>query len=110
MRPHRILQNESMALPWYTDRMHHVSLKIAGLVQGVCFRSNAERRAHELGVTGFVRNEPDGSVFLEAEGKEEALAQFITWCHQGPRAAQVKNVIVNEGTLKGYTDFEIRYA
>lgn len=90
--------------------MHHVTLKISGLVQGVCFRSNAERKAHELGIKGFVRNEPDGSVLVEAEGKEEKLAHFVTWCHQGPRAAQVDNVTITEGQIQGYTDFEIRYS
>ncbi len=68
---------------------------IYGHVQGVCFRATARVKAVTLGLTGYVRNLPDGSVELEAEGEEQALRELISWCHQGPPAARVDRVEVH---------------
>lgn len=70
--------------------MKHLNIKIYGRVQGVFFRANAKKKAKELGITGFARNEPDGTVYIEAEGEEENLEKFLEWCHRGPPFAHVE--------------------
>ncbi len=89
--------------------MKHVNLKIYGTVQGVGFRYGAHKAAKMAGVTGFVRNEPDSSVYAEAEGEEEKLKEFIAWCHKGPWFAKVTQVEQEwSDALQGFTDFEVR--
>lgn len=86
----------------------HVSLRISGLVQGVFFRASTQAKARELNLAGFVRNEPDGSVYAEAEGDTEAVKRFVQWCHKGPDRARVEKCEVAEGQPKGYTEFTIQ--
>ncbi|MCS6973518.1 MAG: acylphosphatase [Cyclobacteriaceae bacterium] len=86
----------------------HFAIRVTGKVQGVYYRASAAEQARKLGITGFVRNEPDGSVYLEAEGEEQALQQLIAWCHQGPPRARVDKVLVEEKELINFTNFEIR--
>lgn len=76
------------------------------MVQGVNFRFYAKAKVDELGIKGFVRNEPDDSVYIEAEGEEEALDKFIQWCKTGPPAAKVDNIVVEEGEYQNFTSFE----
>lgn len=85
----------------------HVTLKISGVVQGVFFRASTKEKAVALNITGLVRNEPDGSVYAEAEGEEEKLMEFVAWCHHGPPRAVVKTCDVREGALKHYHRFVI---
>lgn len=85
----------------------HCNIKVTGTVQGVWFRDSTRRKALELGVAGFVRNEPDGSVYIEAEGEKEALDKLVAWCAVGPPKAEVEGVAVKEGALKNFTGFEI---
>jgi acylphosphatase len=85
----------------------HYSLRVYGRVQGINYRSSAHARAIKLGVTGFVRNEPDGSVFLEAEGDEVALKSYLTWCKRGPWFAKVERVEAEEGSVQQFVDFTI---
>jgi len=59
--------------------MTHFNIKIFGEVQGVFFRHSARLKAREIGITGFVKNEPDGAVYMEAEGDEKTLGQFLEW-------------------------------
>jgi acylphosphatase len=82
-------------------------IKIYGRVQGVNFRRSAAFRARLLGVVGFVRNEPDGSVFIEAEGDETALQKFLNWCKKGSLIARVDRIDVEEIPGKDYSDFRI---
>ena len=67
-------------------------LRIDGRVQGVWFRASAEREAARLQVTGFARNERDGSVTVEAEGRPDAVAAMEAWCRIGPPRAEVTRV------------------
>lgn len=67
-------------------------LKITGLVQGVFFRDHARRKALELGIKGWVRNEKDGTVSVLAQGNAAGLDEFIEWCKKGPDSAKVENV------------------
>jgi acylphosphatase len=60
-----------------------------------------------LGVVGWVRNEPDGSVLLHAEGEDEAVDALVAWCHEGPGFARVQQVAVREAAPGGATSFAI---
>lgn len=82
---------------------------MSGRVQGVSFRWYTEQRARELGVYGWVRNEPDGSVALHAEGDDQAVDALVEWCRTGPALARVRNVAVREAAVTGATTFETRY-
>jgi len=67
---------------------------VTGRVQGVSFRWYTQRRAEALGLTGWVRNHHDGSVQLEAQGPEAAVAELVAWLHDGPPHARVEGVQV----------------
>lgn len=86
----------------------HISIKVSGRVQGVFYRASTHEQAQRLGVKGFVKNEPDGSVYIEAEGDEALLTALIEWCKQGPPAAKVHHVEILEGTWKGFTEFAVK--
>lgn len=86
-----------------------VDVIVSGRVQGVAFRAYAEREAHALGVTGWVRNEPDGSVAGHFEGDQEAVDGMVAWCREGPRLARVQRVVTSPGAVTGARLFEIRY-
>lgn len=85
----------------------HLNIRVIGLVQGVWFRKNTKEKAIALGISGFVRNELDGSVYIEAEGESEVLEEFKNWCEHGPKLASVEKVLVNEGTFIGLKGFII---
>ena len=63
--------------------MKHVNIKIYGKVQGVFFRDSSQRKAKELNLSGWVRNELDGTVQIVAEGEEKNLKELIEWCRAG---------------------------
>lgn len=86
----------------------HIKIRISGKVQGVWFRASTRDKAHELGLSGFVRNEPDGSVYAEAEGPPDVLDRFLAWCRIGPPRASVSQVEVEEGAWLGFQGFEVR--
>lgn len=67
-------------------------LVIEGRVQGVWFRDSTRREANNLGVFGWVRNRPDGTVEVLAEGPEDQIKKLVSWCHHGPPAADVHRV------------------
>lgn len=69
-----------------------VHLLIRGRVQGVCYRACAQDEAAALGLTGWVRNLPDGRVEAVAEGPREVLERFVVWCGEGPSWARVDGV------------------
>lgn len=87
--------------------MKHLDITVTGLVQGVWFRASTKEQAELIGITGFVRNQADGSVYLEAEGSEEGLEVLVKWLRQGPSAARVDNLEIEEGELKSSSEFEI---
>ncbi len=87
-----------------------VHLIIEGKVQGVWFRESTKRKALSLGVTGWVRNLPDGTVEVVAEGDEDKVNELVKWCHKGPPAAEVKNVKIKEEEYLGeFTTFDVVY-
>lgn len=85
----------------------HFSIRISGLVQGVFFRASTKEMADALGLTGLVRNEFNGSVYVEVEGTPESLGTFIEWCHRGPARARVDKCEIQEGPLNGFSRFII---
>jgi len=92
-----------------TDPQVRVSGRIMGRVQGVGFRNFTRRRARRLDVTGWVRNEHDGSVRLEAEGPQSDVEALIDAVHDGPRMARVDSVDVDWGEpTEEFDGFRIR--
>lgn len=85
----------------------HFNITISGKVQGVFFRASTKAKAEALNLTGFVRNERDGSVYTEAEGEEESLRQFVDWCRKGPPRANVEKCEVDDGPVRGFSSFII---
>ncbi len=72
--------------------MKRLHALVYGYVQGVGYRMFVQERASRLGLTGWVRNLPDGSVEVTAEGEQEALEQLVEWLKQGPWGASVRAV------------------
>ena len=86
----------------------HVNIKVNGRVQGVGFRYHTRRMANEFVITGFVQNKSDGSVYIEAEGEESGLNEFIEWCKHGPEWSSVNNFHQSESPVQNFIGFEIR--
>jgi acylphosphatase len=87
--------------------MRRVDVRVAGRVQGVFFRASTRDEALRLGIRGTVRNEPDGSVFIQAQGDEDAIARFLEWVAHGPPHARVDRVDVADGPAADFRGFEI---
>jgi DNA ligase D-like protein (predicted 3'-phosphoesterase) len=85
-----------------------VRATVRGSVQGVGFREAAVRRAGELGVLGWIRNEDDGTVMVQAEGSDEAVDAMVEWLGEGPRGAAVSDVEVAKAKVEGHEQFAIR--
>lgn len=83
-------------------------LNVTGRVQGVGFRFYTHKRAVELDIKGFVKNLPDGSVYIEAEGNADQLELFISWCNTGPSWARVSEVHQQDTPPSGFDNFTIR--
>ena len=81
---------------------------VSGRVQGVWYRDSTRQEADRLGVTGWVRNLPDGRVELHAEGPVDAVEALLIWCEQGPPLAQVVTVDADDAAPEGAMSFEIR--
>lgn len=84
-----------------------VEIKITGKVQDVFFRKYACQRARELNLCGWVKNLPNGSVQMLAEGNGENLQQLINWCYTGSPGAKVEQVVVQPKSPAGLNSFEI---
>jgi len=87
----------------------HLNIKVYGRVQGVFFRYSTQNKAKELGVAGFTRNEDDGTVYIEAEGEEDALEKFSDWCKEGTESAEIDRVEITEGEINNFAEFKIEY-
>lgn len=77
-------------------------------MQGVGFRANAQAFANKCQLSGFVKNLPDGSVAIRAEGLEDNINKLIEWCYVGPRFASVEEVSANEVEVENYKTFELK--
>lgn len=88
--------------------MKHLSVTVSGLVQGVFFRASAKEEAEKRGLTGFTRNNPDGSVQIEAEGPQEQLDDYLEWCRRGTPPARVEQMeFLYSDDLKHFPNFSI---
>lgn len=83
---------------------------IHGLVQGVAFRAYTRSQATALGVKGWVRNLPDGTVEALFEGEKKKVEEMLAWCRQGPSGARVMQVDITREPYRGeFKQFDIRY-
>ncbi|HDD43982.1 MAG TPA: acylphosphatase [Candidatus Desulfofervidus auxilii] len=83
---------------------------ITGKVQGVFFRASTQDEAVRLGLTGWVKNRPDGAVEAVFEGDKKSIEEIIKWCHSGPPWARVKEVKISWEPYKGeFARFSIIY-
>jgi acylphosphatase len=89
--------------------MRRIRAIVSGRVQGVSYRASTAAKARQLGLAGWVKNLPNGSVELEAEGSPDQVAALVTWCHHGPPSARVDQVAVEELAPMGGDDFDVRY-
>ncbi len=80
---------------------------VHGKVQGVFYRDSARQQAEALGITGWVKNNKDGSVELHACGEGAKIQLLIDWLHQGPERARVTKVDWNEIVLEEHEEFII---
>ena len=84
-----------------------VRLKIFGLVQGVNFRYYTKKQAEKLNLTGYAKNNPDGTVEVEAEGEEDKINQLIQLVKSGPPLARVEGIEIQERAIKKEEGFYI---
>jgi acylphosphatase len=89
-------------------RLVRAEVRITGFVQGVFFRAEARDRARSLGLAGWVRNRPDGSVEAVFEGDAEKVESMVEWSRRGPRGAQVEGVDVEWSEPQGEPGFSVR--
>ena len=83
---------------------------VTGIVQGVWFRASTRDAAVEAGVTGWVRNLPNGGVEAVFEGEERQVEQAVNWCYRGSPGSRVEKVqVVKEEYTGGFGDFAITY-
>lgn len=80
---------------------------VTGSVQGVFYRASTEATARGLGLSGWVRNRPDGSVELVACGEEATLRELERWLWQGPAQARVQQVTAADVESQNFTDFRV---
>jgi len=84
-----------------------ISITVSGKVQGVFFRQSTREKALQLGVTGFVKNLRDKTVYIIATGVKEQLDELVAWCGQGPPQAEVSDVVVQPQNLQSFDRFSI---
>jgi len=92
------------------DQNHaRAHLTVHGRVQGVYFRASTVYEAQNLGLTGWVRNCPDGAVEAVAEGARDKVEDLIAWCRHGPSGARVQSVDVEWLAFNGeFQDFRLK--
>lgn len=87
--------------------MKALEIIVSGVVQGVGFRHYTREAALQIGVSGTVKNLPDGTVKILVEGPQATVTQFLDWCHQGPQSATVTQLTYSEIELSGFSNFNI---
>ena len=78
---------------------------IKGRVQGVWYRGSTQKKALELGISGWAKNLADGRVEVLMCGEESALAELVSWLHEGPPTAQVESVVLSEDVWQAFETF-----
>ena len=87
--------------------MKHYNIKIYGRVQGVFFRKSAKELAERLKLSGFASNQPDHTIYIEIEGEEDGLNEFLKWCNDGPELARVEKLRIMESEPKNLKGFNL---
>lgn len=88
--------------------LKRIQMVVRGRVQGVFFRASAQREARQLGLSGWVKNRPDGSVEIVAEGEEDQVKDLLAWSQHGPTTARVDKVETKWRSYTGeFSDFRI---
>ncbi|MCA9358280.1 acylphosphatase [Candidatus Kaiserbacteria bacterium] len=88
--------------------MIEIHCVVTGQVQGVAYRAYAQESATELGLVGYVKNKPDGTVFVVAQGEPDALKSFVEYLHEGSLMAVVEGVAVEwRSAGKTYLEFSV---
>ncbi|MFY0601889.1 MAG: acylphosphatase [Cyclobacteriaceae bacterium] len=87
-----------------------LSIQCIGKVQGVFFRVSTKSKADILNVNGWIRNEPDGSVLIHAEGSDDQVNKFLEWCRIGSQFARVDDVKIEGSNIEGFNSFEIKHS
>ena len=85
-----------------------ISITVSGMVQGVYYRQSTKEKALELGISGLVKNLPDGNVQILATGTADQLDQLVQWCKQGPPHAKVTGVQVEQVAPEVFMGFVIQ--
>lgn len=85
-----------------------ISITVSGVVQGVYYRQSTKEKALELGISGIVKNLPDGNVCVLATGTPDQLDQLVQWCKQGPKHARVTSVDVENVEVQKFFGFAIQ--
>ncbi len=86
-----------------------LEISVYGKVQRVGFRYYVEKGADIYNINGFVKNMADGSVYIEAEGDETDIENFLQYCKKGPEWSRVDNLNVNEIPIAEYRNFKVKY-
>ncbi len=93
--------------------MYQAEIIVSGLVQGVNYRYNTRETAQKIGLVGWVKNMPDETVKIIAQGEKEKIDKLLVWCREGSEIAKVEDVKVNWSELgedtEIYQEFEIEY-
>jgi acylphosphatase len=90
--------------------MQRLNITVSGKVQGVGFRAFVYDKAQGLGLAGFVKNMPDGNVFIDVQGDEETLNKFLEYVHQGPIRSRVDKVEIKKiNHLMNLKEFMVKY-
>ncbi|MEX0649975.1 MAG: acylphosphatase [Candidatus Andersenbacteria bacterium] len=91
-----------------TKEKQHLHIKVTGRVQSVNYRRHISVQAMGLGITGYIQNNPDGSVTIEAEGDHDSLRELVDTCSTGSPKARIERVEVEEGGIQHFDDFRVR--
>jgi acylphosphatase len=101
---------KSKKLPNNSASPRQVELIVTGHVQGVSFRLSVQRWSRDLAISGFVTNQPDGSVYILAQGLSSQLEQLIQKCYAGPERAKVNQVTTKFVPItRQYQSFSIKH-
>lgn len=93
---------------FYAVALKQLQLVVRGRVQGVYFRASTQREARRLGLSGWVKNRPDGTVEVLVEGEETSIRELYSWAQKGPGAARVERVDARWRSFTGeFPDFRI---
>ena len=87
----------------------HFNITVSGRVQGVGFRYSVRSIAQILKISGFVKNLYNGSVYIEAEGEDQPIHEFIEWCKKGPDRSRIDFTNVIPGEVENFQGFEVRF-